>query len=47
MLADYGISDESFKEVLGTDSELDAAINYYLDADGEEEYWYSEEDEWE
>jgi hypothetical protein len=44
MLADYGVSDESFKEILGTDAELDAAIHYYLDLDGDVEDYY--EDEW-
>jgi hypothetical protein len=33
LLADYGVSDETFKEVLGTDSSLDEAIGYYLDLD--------------
>jgi hypothetical protein len=34
MLADYGVDDPVFKECLGTDSALDAAIIYYLDLDG-------------
>ena len=33
LLADYGVSDETFKEVIGTDSYLDEAISYYLDLD--------------
>ena len=33
LLADYGVSDETFKEVLGTDSNLDDSISYYLDLD--------------
>ena len=33
LLADYGVSDETFKEVIGTDSSLDEAISYYLDLD--------------
>ena len=33
LLADYGVSDETFKEVIGTDSTLDSAIGYYLDLD--------------
>ena len=33
LLADYGVSDEMFKEVIGTDSYLDEAISYYLDLD--------------
>ena len=42
LLADYGVSDETFKEVLGTDSSLDEAIGYYLELDNvddEEEDW--------
>ena len=34
LLADYGVSDEVFTELLGTDAILDHAINYYLDLDG-------------
>jgi hypothetical protein len=37
LLADYGVSDETFKEVLGTDSNLDEAISYYLDLDNVED----------
>jgi hypothetical protein len=33
MLADYGVDDHVFKEVLGVDADLDAAISYYLDID--------------
>jgi hypothetical protein len=33
LMADYGTSDESFKDLLGTDKDLDHAINYYLDID--------------
>jgi hypothetical protein len=44
LLADYGISDELFKEVLGADSDLDAAIQYYLEID--EDIWYEDDDEW-
>ena len=36
LLADYGVSDETFKEVLGTDSSLDDAIGYYLDLDNDD-----------
>ena len=43
MLADYGVNDESFKELLGTDSDLDHAISYYLEIDADV---YSDEDEW-
>ena len=46
LCADYGISDQSFKEVLGNDSVLDEAIYYYLeiesidyDADENDEDW--------
>ena len=42
LLADYGVSDETFKEVLGTDSNLDEAIGYYLELDAvddDEEMW--------
>ena len=36
MLADYGVSDNVFKDSLGTDTELDNAILYYLDLDSED-----------
>ena len=42
LLADYGVSDETFKEVIGADSYLDEAIGYYLDldeVDDDEEDW--------
>ncbi len=42
LLADYGVSDETFKEVIGTESNLDEAISYYLDLDSlddDEEDW--------
>jgi hypothetical protein len=42
LLADYGVSDETFKEVLGTDGNLDEAIGYYLELDAvddDEEVW--------
>lgn len=42
LLADYGVNDETFKEVIGTDATLDEAISYYLDLDGDAE----EYDEW-
>ena len=44
LLADYGVSDETFKECFGHDSVLDAAIKYYLDLDEDNEDY---EDEWE
>ena len=43
LMADYGTSDESFKELLGTDKDLDSAINYYLDIDYENSYEDDEE----
>jgi len=42
LLADYGVSDETFKEVIGTDSSLDEAIGYYLDLDNVDE----DDDDW-
>jgi hypothetical protein len=33
LMADYGIQDDQFTSALGSDSALDAAINYYLDLD--------------
>jgi|TARA_B110000046_G_scaffold166151_1_gene182856 hypothetical protein len=42
LLADYGVSDETFKEVIGTDSNLDDAISYYLDLDNQDD----DEEEW-
>jgi hypothetical protein len=40
LLADYGVSDETFQECLGIENNLDNAINYYLDIDndGDEDY---------
>ena len=37
MLADYGVSDLDFKSVLGSDTALDDAINYYLELDSDDE----------
>ena len=37
LLADYGIDDITFKDSLGTDSDLDSAINYYLDLDEDDD----------
>ena len=37
LLADYGVSDETFKDLLGTESTFDHAINYYLDLDEEDD----------
>ena len=33
LMADYGVSDETFKDSMGHDPFLDSAINYYLDLD--------------
>lgn len=41
-LADYGVSDEVFKETIGVDAVLDSAIQYYLDIDED----LFDEDEW-
>ena len=37
LMADYGADDIVFKELLGTDKDLDYAISYYLDLDDEDE----------
>lgn len=36
LLADYGVSDEIFKELIGTETNLDKAIHYYLDLDNDD-----------
>jgi hypothetical protein len=36
LMADMGTSDQSFIAALGNDSDLDTAINYYLDLDEED-----------
>jgi len=33
LLADYGVEDEAFKAVMGSDAALDYAIAYYLEID--------------
>ena len=33
LMADYGTSDETFTNLIGTDKDLDHAITYYLDLD--------------
>ena len=33
LMADYGVSDETFKDAMNHDPFLDSAINYYLDLD--------------
>jgi hypothetical protein len=40
LMADYGVSDEIFQELIGTDNVLDSAIAYYLDIDNQ----YDDED---
>lgn len=41
LLADYGVDDITLKEALGNDKDLDNAIQYYLDDDGD-----YEDDDW-
>ena len=36
LMADFGTSDQTFVSCLGNDSNLDQAINYYLDIDEED-----------
>jgi hypothetical protein len=45
LLADYGIDDISFKDCLGHDKDLDAAILYYLDLDADVDDYDEYEDE--
>jgi hypothetical protein len=44
LLADYGISDETFKEVLGHDVDLDHAVGYYLEIDAD--IYTEDEEDW-
>ena len=37
LMADYGVGDDQFQDALGADDNLDKAIQYYLDAEDEEE----------
>lgn len=37
LLADYGVSDQVFKEAMGGDNDLDNAIEYYLDLDNNDD----------
>jgi uncharacterized protein with von Willebrand factor type A (vWA) domain len=37
LLADFGVKDKVLENALGTDSDLDNAIEYYLEDDSEEE----------
>ena len=43
MLADYGVSDETFVSSLGSSNSLDQAINYYLDIDEDDD---DEDEDW-
>jgi len=43
MLADYGVDDHTLTNALGSDNNLDHAINYFLDVDAEQ---YEEDDPW-
>ena len=45
LLADYGVSDETFNDCFGIDSTLDNAIRYYLELDEEDEDDYNEWDD--
>jgi hypothetical protein len=45
LLADYGVSDDILEEVIGTDNELDDAINYYLENDYDDGYDEDEDNE--
>jgi len=45
LLADYGVSDDILEEVIGTDNELDDAINYYLENDYDDDYGDDEDEE--
>ena len=38
LLADYGVDDIIFKDLLGTDVALDHAISYYLDLDEDDDF---------
>lgn len=46
LLADYGVSDETLKEAIGHDGDLDTAIGYYLEIDADA-YIDEETDDWE
>jgi len=37
LMVDYGVPEEELINTLGHDAVLDAAINYYLDADNDED----------
>ena len=44
LLADYGVGDDTLAQAMGTNSELDTAMNYYLDI--EESDILDEEEDW-
>ena len=44
LLADYGVDDHTLTQVLGSDSTLDGAKNYFLDVEEEN---YEDDDPWE
>lgn len=44
LCADLGTSDEAFREALGSDSNLDKAIGYYLEEDVDEDLYDNEDD---
>ena len=37
MCADHGVTDDTFKEAMGNDHDLDKAIAYYLDIEEDED----------
>jgi hypothetical protein len=41
LLADYGVEDLIFEELIGTDKYLDTAIQYYLDLDNNDHEDYN------
>ena len=45
LMADYGVSDETFIDSLGHDAALDDALHYYLEIDNEG-YEYDDDNEW-
>jgi len=45
LCADFGCSDEVFRDAIGSDNELDKAISYYLeDEEVEDDDWREKED---
>lgn len=37
MLIDYGVDDQSLEDLLGTDTDFDVAIQYYLELDEDDD----------